>query len=211
MGTQQHIRQSRITDSHLTLHALALKKHASAEAVAEIAGLPVDRAKSLLDQAAAQGQVAEVKGRYMLTPLAQIALQAEYARYYADIRVNGAFLTSHDAFEKINADLKALITDWQTVEIGGERIANDHADQSYDEKIIDRLAEIHDRVEPVLNSLAVQVPRLTLWRDRLESALDRAEAGDIEWVSSVHIDSYHTVWFELHEDLLRMIGRARSE
>ena len=29
-----------------------------------------------------------------------------------------------------------------------------------------------------------------------------------EWAK---IDSYHTVWFELHEDLLRMLGREREE
>jgi len=25
------------------------------------------------------------------------------------------------------------------------------------------------------------------------------------------VDSYHTVWFELHEDLLRILGREREE
>ncbi len=42
-------------------------------------------------------------------------------------------------------------------------------------------------------------------------ALERAEGGAIEWVSDARILSYHTVWFELHEDLLRILGRQRSE
>ena len=42
-------------------------------------------------------------------------------------------------------------------------------------------------------------------------ALERAEDGAVEWVSDAKIASYHTVWFELHEDLLRMLGREREE
>jgi hypothetical protein len=30
-------------------------------------------------------------------------------------------------------------------------------------------------------------------------------------VSSPKIESYHTLWFELHEDLLRLLGKRRSE
>ena len=42
-------------------------------------------------------------------------------------------------------------------------------------------------------------------------ALERAEDGAIEWVSDAKIESYHTLWFALHEDLLCMLGRARQE
>jgi len=45
----------------------------------------------------------------------------------------------------------------------------------------------------------------------LTAALERAEDGAIEWVSDVRIASYHTVWFEMHEDLLRALGRERVE
>ena len=33
----------------------------------------------------------------------------------------------------------------------------------------------------------------------------------IAWVSDARIESYHTVWYELHEDLLRLMQRERSE
>ena len=45
----------------------------------------------------------------------------------------------------------------------------------------------------------------------LLEALEKAEDGDIAWVSDAKIESYHTLWFELHEDLLRIVGRIRSE
>jgi hypothetical protein len=46
---------------------------------------------------------------------------------------------------------------------------------------------------------------------RLAAAYDRALAGETDFVSGVRVDSYHTVWHELHEDLLRVLGRTRQE
>ena len=47
--------------------------------------------------------------------------------------------------------------------------------------------------------------------DKLGAALEKAEDGAIEWVSDAKIESYHTLWFELHEDLLRLMRREREE
>jgi hypothetical protein len=54
-------------------------------------------------------------------------------------------------------------------------------------------------------------PRLSWYARKLSAALERAEDGAHEWVSDAKIESYHTVWFEMHEDLLRLLGRERSE
>jgi hypothetical protein len=45
----------------------------------------------------------------------------------------------------------------------------------------------------------------------LGAALEKAEDGEIAWVSDAKIESYHTLWFELHEDLLRLMRRERAE
>ena len=111
----------------------------------------------------------------------------------------------------INRELKQLITDWQTVEIGGSRVPNDHSNKDYDARIIDRLSALHERFEPVLKSLVACAPRLAVYQRKLEEALAKVEDGDIAWVSDARTESYHTVWFELHEDLLRLLGRVRDE
>ncbi len=59
--------------------------------------------------------------------------------------------------------------------------------------------------------LEQDTPRLGGYRDKLLSALEAAKDGEHEWVSDVHRDSYHTVRFELHENLLRMMAREREE
>ncbi len=107
--------------------------------------------------------------------------------------------------------MKQLITDWQTVTIGGTKVANDHSDKAHDAAIIDRLGDLHERIEPVLAKLAGKVPRMATWSAKLLHALEAAEDGDHEWVSDIRRESYHTVWFELHEDLLRIMGCEREE
>jgi hypothetical protein len=37
----------------------------------------------------------------------------------------------------------------------------------------------------------------------------RLNDGEREWLASPTIDSYHTVWMQLHEDLLLALGLER--
>jgi hypothetical protein len=195
----------------LAFHGLAIKRHAAAAAVAGLTGLPQATVQSELDTAVATGRAVEVKGAYSLAPLARVALQATYDRHFADLRADPAFAAAYHGFERINPDLKSVITDWQTMDLRGERRANDHSDQDYDNKVIDRLSALHERAEPVFTGLARGLPRLAIYARKLEAALDKAEDGGAEWVSDIHRESYHTVWFELHEELLRIMGTEREE
>jgi hypothetical protein len=200
-----------VSNSHLVLHAVAIKKHGTAEAIADVVGLDPGEVGLVLGELAATGRVVENQGRYALTSVARFALDSDYSRHYGELRANDVFVDAYNAFERINLTLKSLITDWQTIEVGGERVTNAHADRDYDHRLIDWLGELHERADRMLQSLAAGLPRLQIYRDKLLAALERAEDGQIEWVSDARIESYHTVWFELHEDLLRVLGRERAE
>ena len=52
--------------------------------------------------------------------------------------------------------------------------------------------------------------RFTGDHDRFAGALDRVRAGDTSWVTKVREDSCHTVWMELHEDLVATLGLERG-
>jgi hypothetical protein len=39
--------------------------------------------------------------------------------------------------------------------------------------------------------------------------MNNLASGDRDWFTKPTIDSYHTVWFELHEDLLATLGIDR--
>jgi hypothetical protein len=200
-----------MSSTHIVLHGLAIKKHAAPADIAGLIGLSESETAQTLAMAAAGGRAVEVGGKYMLSGLGRVALDADYSRHYADVRKNTDFMTAYEAFEHINVTLKALITDWQSVEIGGQRVVNDHSNKAYDEGIIDRLGKLHERAEGILAKLSSVVPRMKYYGDGLLEALEKAEDGAIEWISDAKIESYHTLWFELHEDLLRMVGRTRSE
>lgn len=198
-------------EQHLTLHGLAVKKYASSSSVARIIAADAARVASILEEFARRGGVVCAQGRYSLAAIARAALVSEYPRFYADIRSSEDFIRACDEFESINTSLKAVITAWQMIDRAGTSVANDHSNKDYDQRIIDRLGDVHERADDVLARMARELPRLQVYRDNLASALERAEDGAIEWISDVNIESYHTVWFELHEDLLCITGRARVE
>ncbi|MBO6529903.1 MAG: hypothetical protein JJ970_07675 [Erythrobacter sp.] len=167
--------------------------------------------EAVMELAIAHERVLRADEKLMLAPLARLALSADYSRTCAHLRANPAFGAAVERFEVVNRDLKALMTDWQTRSVAGATLPNDHTDTAYDNGIIDRLGRFHDRVEALLDEFVALVPRLAYYRDGLLAALERSEDGEIAFVSDVGCESYHTLWFDLHEELLRLSGTERVE
>jgi hypothetical protein len=196
----------------LVLHALAVKKAGGPDAVATVLGRDEGEVAPALETAVAEGRAIGANGTFMVTPPGREWLVQRYPEAYAEFRDDPEATAAYERFEKINRELLALFTDWQMMpSVGGARVSNDHSDAEYDNEIVDRLGRQHDRAEKLLDRFAELEPRLGVYRRRLDDAYDKALAGDHDWVSGARIDSYHTVWFELHEDLLRMLGREREE
>lgn len=196
----------------LSLHALAVKKAGNAEAVAAILGAGEADVAPALEAHVEAGRAAGANGMFMVSPVGREWLDERYPEAYAGFRENPEASEAYERFEKINRELLKLFTDWQMMpSAGGERVQNDHSDADYDAGIVDRLGDQHERAEKVLDRFAVLDERLGIYKTRLDEAYDKVLAGEHDWVSGARIDSYHTVWFELHEDLLRMLGREREE
>jgi hypothetical protein len=151
------------------------------------------------------------KGMFMATPVGRSWLDEQYPVVFADFRANPDATAAYERFERINRELLRLFTDWQMMPAGNERVPNDHSDPDYDHAIIDTLGALHERAHRPLEQFAELDERLGQYLHRLEAAYDKVLAGEKDFVSGARIDSYHTVWFELHEDLLRMLGREREE
>jgi len=118
-----------------------------------------------------------------------------------------AMAAAYDDFRGVNADFKALVTDWQLAD--GQ--PNTHEDTDYDAVVLARLDGVHERVVPIIAAAAAQVPRLSAYGDKLTAALDKVKAGETTWFTRPVIDSYHTVWFELHEELILAAGLTRAD
>ncbi|OBK31388.1 hypothetical protein A5634_14235 [Mycobacterium asiaticum] len=141
-----------------------------------------------------------------ITPAGRTRLTELLATERADL--DHTVLTgAYDEFRSVNVDFKALVTDWQLKD--GQ--PNNHDDADYDTAVLARLDAVHERVMPIIASAAGQLPRLGAYSAKLSTALDRVKAGEIAWLTRPLIDSYHTVWFELHEELILSVGLTREE
>jgi hypothetical protein len=199
-----------VDDRFLALHGLLVRKAGDAAAVAAVTGQPADAVADVLAEAEQAGEVMTGRGRSMLTPAGRAVLEEGYPVQCADLRSDETFVAGYERFEPINRKLLDLFTRWQAIDAGGESLPNDHTDADYDAAIVDELGDLHERAERVLEAFEATLPRFAVYRRRLDGAYDRVLAGDHDYVSGVRIDSYHTVWFEMHEDLLRMLGRSRE-
>jgi hypothetical protein len=117
-----------------------------------------------------------------------------------------AITAAYHDFRVVNTEFKALVSDWQLKD--GE--PNTHGDADYDAAVLHRLDGIHHRVVPIIAAAALQVARLSAYRDKLAAALEKVKAGETSWLTRPIADSYHTVWFELHEELILAAGLTRD-
>lgn len=77
-------------------------------------------------------------------------------------------------------------------------------------RILRALSQTNCEAQVLLSELEHHYARSRLYATRLASAIDGAASGDPSFVASPFVDSFHSVWFELHEELLRVLGRHRA-
>ena len=68
-----------------------------------------------------------------------------------------------------------------------------------------------DQVRPIIADLRTLLVRFAPYGNRLRGALEKLIEGERDYFTKPIIDSYHTVWFEMHEDLLATLGLDRSK
>lgn len=193
------------------LNVVALKKMVTTETIAGMTGRPVAEVAAVLGDLGRQGLVVDAAGSALPTDGAEPALAEAAAKLYADVRADPAVEELVGRFETVNAQFLTAMSAWQQVDIGGRKVANDHTDFAYDEKVIGRIDRLVERLGPLLEVLTGHDPRFAGYERRFAAAIAGIDAGRHELVSSPAEDSVHNIWFEFHEDLLRTLGRERTE
>jgi hypothetical protein len=206
-GTVTHPSDTRL----LVLHGLRLKGFAGPDDVAAITNVAVDDVQRHLDELQVDDLVLFRDGRltgWALTPAGRV----EHERLLADeLEAHGCrnvVQGAYGEFLELNPELLAVCTAWQMKD---ESTLNAHDDEDYDRDVVEQLGEVHVRVEPVLSGLQNRLGRYEGYQPRFRNALERVQDGDHDWFAKPMIDSYHTVWFQLHEDLLNTLGIERSK
>lgn len=199
---------ARTVTPDLCLRVIAIKGFAQLRGIADaVLAAPAD-IESVLDQLATDGLVEEAAGALKLTDAgtarAAALLEAERTAWGA-----GAAEVALDAFLELDQQVKDAVTAWQLRDARAQ-VVNDHTDPAYDTAVLDRIAAVDADARAWFATAAPGPGRLSDYRSRLSRALDAARAGDVRFVAAPRVDSYHGIWFELHEDLIGLAGRTRE-
>jgi hypothetical protein len=198
----------------LVLHTLRLKSFVDADVVANAARLPDHVAGSTLDELCAAGFVAYRNGRisgWSLTTAGRIEGERRLAEEVDAAGCRAVITAAYQRFQRLNRRFLVACTRWQLRVEDGTHFVNDHSDPAYDASVIAELDAIDDAVQPICQDLAAAIARFGYYNGRFAAARVRVHAGEHDWFTMPVIDSYHTVWFELHENLLATLNLERSD
>jgi hypothetical protein len=190
------------------LHVVRIRGRAPIESVRAAVGR--DDVLDLLRPLAGDGHVEYRTGRlpgWAVTATGRDHHAELLAREREAAGVHDDVTGEYERFLAINQTLIEVCSAFQVMPDG---TLNDHTDAGYDAEVVDRLASVHDDAAPVCLALTGSMTRFTAYEARLGTALERVQSGETTWFTGLLVDSYHTVWFELHEDLLQTLGRDRQ-
>jgi hypothetical protein len=198
MSSTEHLR---------LLQALRLKGRVEMEPLAAASGLSEGDCAAIAGELTEQGLAEEARGKLKLTPTGREQLADLLSRERESVDQTTLKELYH-AFDEHNSALKSLMTRWQ---LKDESTPNDHTDPAYDQAIVADLAKLDAGFQPLLQQMVHAAPRLAHYPDRFTGALHKVKDGDHSWFAKPLADSYHTVWFELHEDLIGLAGLSRAD
>ncbi len=196
----------------LALHGLRLKGFAEAPVVGELVGLDADTVTTELTKAAEKEFAVFREGRrtgWALMPAGRVENERLLAAEIDAHADRAVVQSAYDDFLALNGEMLAVCTRWQVKDAEGQ-VLNDHSDPAYDNAVIDELAGLDAAVQPICARLVGQLDRFGVYAPRFTSSLEKVRGGDIDWFTKPIMESYHTVWFELHEDLLASLGIDRA-
>lgn len=187
--------------------ALRLKGIADTDAIVHMTGAAPDAVQQVVATMIEAGHAKETPRGLMITPEGKewVGGLLDEERESVDV---DAMNVVYERFCEHNDDFKQLVTDWQ---MKTPEEPNDHSDADYDAAIFQRLAELDGQVAPVFADAAALAPRLQPYVGRFKAALEALQAGDTAMLSHPLKDSYHTIWFEMHEELILLSGRNRAD
>jgi hypothetical protein len=197
----------------LVLHGLRLKGVAGPDSVASATGLATADVMALLDELAALGLVERREGLlagWTLTPAGRRGARPPGGRRAHPRRRPSTVEDGYHGFLRLNPGVLDACSRWQVRDVNGRMVRNDHGDSRYDDAVVRDLSTALRNVRPVGARLAEVLERFEPYAPQLEQAMEKVRSGDGDYVAKPVIPSFHTVWFEMHEDLLVTLGLDRS-
>jgi hypothetical protein len=192
------------------LMCLRIKGFGKGEAIGEAMGASTEEVQGLLADLVARQWVEETRVGYRLSPSGRTEADKafELERAGLDQRI---FAELYEEFSPINDAFKQLVTRWQMRNVGDRQVRNDHTDAAYDRSVLEGFDPIHRNISGLIGTIAASAPRIGNYKQRLDLALGKIRSGDLRYIAAPDRDSYHTAWFELHQDLIGLAGTTRQK
>lgn len=188
------------------LHALRVRGVADPDQVAVRAGLTRPDATAVLLDAQAAGLAARVPFAgpedWSLTERGKAHGERLLAAQLDALGLRPMVEDVVDAFGPWNHLVVDACTRWQLADLS---VTRTRATLPEVLRALDRAA---DGLASIEGRLSPQLPRFSGYHARFTAAVERAR-DDPSWVAAMDRDSAHRVWFEMHEDLLATLARAR--
>jgi len=189
---------------------LRIKGFGKAESLAWALGVTMEASRMRLDELKALGQAEDTRVGARLTPAGRTRADAILAAERAS--VDTATVSMENAhFTPVNGAFKHLITRWQIREVDGKPVRNDHSDAAHDAIVLADLDSVHRDVGDIIAGIARALARFGAYRSRLDAALGKVRSGDVRYLVAPDVESYHTIWSELHQDLIGLSGTRRAK
>jgi hypothetical protein len=203
------------TPELLTLHAVRLKGMADDAEVAGRFGLDPTLVRELLLDFQAYGWIMTVEfagtAGWTLTEAGRAENERQLAQELREADSNSSIQHAYMSFLAHNDRLLRACTDWQLRPNGTDPLAvNKHTDKEWDQRVLTTLSSLSEDLRPVCQELGGRFVRFRGYDARFATALARVEQGEHSWVARPRVDSCHTVWMELHEDLVATLGIRRG-
>jgi pyruvate, orthophosphate dikinase len=192
------------------VRTLLIKGFVTPDLLAPALGIDPEQTAEHLDRLVADG-VAELNGGMFRLSEDGRAMALDRLAQDRERWGSAAAEAALDGFLALDGRVKTIVTAWQMREVDGQQTFNDHTDATYDQGVLADLAALHAEAMTWVDPLTAGFPRLASYASRLEAAAGRAAAGEGAYIASPRVDSYHGVWFELHEELILLAGRTRAD
>jgi pyruvate,orthophosphate dikinase len=181
------------------LRAIGLAGQAEVATVACNTGSTTDATTAIVSEAEAAELVVAGPRGYRLTAdgRAQVADALAAERAALDPAVT---LDLYQRFGAIDRKFKELVTEYQ--------LSDAPTRLSW---AVAGMTDVHPAVQELVARATELVARLSPYRARFDTAMEHLQRGDEKYLVSVTLDSYHTIWFQFHEELIEMAGRTRAD
>ena len=188
------------------LQGLRMKGRATSSLLAAVTGLSLMEVESILAVAVDTDLMVSRGSVLRLTALGRERLDELLATERRQVNQT-ALGELYCNFIRINVEIKEAVSTWQLRDDG---TPNDHTDAAYDAAAVARLIALDGNAGPTLWAISAVVPRLTRYVARLELARAKIASHDHRYIASPTVNCYHQAWFELHEELLTLLGLSRQ-